>query len=369
MKNENSYKSILAITLLVYISIIIIMNILITDKVFSDSENRRLEQAPKLIASHLLDGRFTKNYEKYVSDQFPLRDFWIGIKSTSEKALGKKENNGVYLAKDGYLIDKFEEPGESELKSKVEEVNKLVDTIPKVDKYFLLVPNAVKVLEDKLPAHGPSGDQYRSMEEIKDSLGTSINFVDIYDKLYSHKDEYIYYKTDHHWTSRGAYLAYEELMEDMGIVPHKEDYFNIEKVTDDFYGSLYSKSGFRNIDPDSIVLYRPKKAEKYKVEYLEEERVSDSIYNMEGLDEKDKYTVFLGGNHPLIKISTEINNDKKLLILKDSYANSMIPFLIGHFNEIYIVDPRYYKDDIDVLVEDNGINKLLFLYNVKTFLE
>ena len=129
-----------------------IINKVTSDKVFSEAENRRLEQAPKLSTSQLMDGRFTANYEKYVSDQFPLRDFWIGVKSNSEKALGKKENNGVYLGKDGYLMEKFEKPSEKIFKSKVDDINALVSNMENVNKYFILVPNSVKILEDKLPA-------------------------------------------------------------------------------------------------------------------------------------------------------------------------------------------------------------------------
>ena len=240
--------------------------------------------------------------------------------------------------------------------------------MPNVDAFFILVPNSVKVLEDKLPPYAPAADELIYINKVKESLDDNINFVDIYDTLYANKDEYIYYKTDHHWTTKGAYLAYEKLMENMGIEPHGEDYFHIKKVTDSFYGSLYSKSGFRNIDPDSIELYIPKKEEVSKVEFVEEGKVSDSIYDMENLDKKDKYTVFLGGNHPLIKINTNINNGKKLLIIKDSYANSFIPFLTGHFSEIYVVDPRYYDKDLKILVDDNKIDNLLIMYNVKTFL-
>jgi hypothetical protein len=368
LRKQDSYKSILGILLLIYIGGVVMLNMVSTDKVFSEAENRRLEQAPTLSTSQVMDGRFTTNYEKYVSDQFPLRDFWVGVKSKSEKALGKKENNGVYLARDGYLMEKFEKPEEKHLKSKVDEINSNFSNMPNVDAFFILVPNSVKVLEDKLPPYAPAADELIYINKVKESLDDNINFVDIYDTLYANKDEYIYYKTDHHWTTKGAYLAYEKLMENMGIEPHGEDYFHIKKVTDSFYGSLYSKSGFRNIDPDSIELYIPKKEEVSKVEFVEEGKVSDSIYDMENLDKKDKYTVFLGGNHPLIKINTNINNGKKLLIIKDSYANSFIPFLTGHFSEIYVVDPRYYDKDLKILVDDNKIDNLLIMYNVKTFL-
>ncbi len=369
LKKRDFYRTILGILLLVYIGSMVMLNMISTDRVFSEAENRRLEQAPILSASQVIDGRFTTSYEKYVSDQFPLRDFWIGVKSKSEKVLGKKENNGVYLAKDGYLMEKFKKPKEEDLRDKVDEINSFFSNMRNVNMFFMLVPNSVKVLEDKLPPYAPVADELIYMDRIKESIDEDINFVDLYDALYDNKDDYIYYKTDHHWTTKGAYIGYGNLMKDMGIVPHSEDYFNIEKVTDSFYGSLYSKSGFRNIEPDSIELYIPKKDEVLKVEYMEEEKTSNSIYNMDSLNKKDKYMVFLGGNHPFIRIKTNIDNGKKLLIVKDSYANSLIPFLTGHFSEIYVVDPRYYDKDLKVLVEDEDIQDILILYNVNTFFE
>lgn len=369
LKKSGLYRPILGILLLIYIGTLVIVNILSTDKVFSESENRRLEQAPKISTSQIIGGRFTSNYEKYVSDQFPLRDFWIGIKSISEQALGKRENNGVYLGKDEYLLEKFEKPKDVDLKSKVDEINSLISNIPNINKYFILAPNSVKILEEKLPPYAPNADELVYINKVKSSINNNINFVDIYDILYSNRDEYIYYKTDHHWTTRGAYLAYEKLMEDMGISPHGEEYFNIKKVTDSFYGSLYSKSGFRKLNPDSIELYIPKIDEGIKVEYVDEGKVSNSIYNMDNLNKKDKYMVFLGGNHSLIKIETNIENKEKLLIVKDSYANSFIPFLTGHFSEIYVVDPRYYRGDLESLMEDDRIDNLLIIYNINTFLQ
>ena len=369
LKEQDSYKPILGILLLIYIGSIVIVNKITADRVFSEAENRRLEQAPRLSTSQIIDGRFTTNYEKYVSDQFPLRDFWIGVKSNGEKALGKKENNEVYLGKDGYLMEKFKKPSEEIFKSKIDKINSFASNMQNVDKYFMLVPNSVKVLEDKLPPYAPNADELVYMDRVRSSLDNNIEFIDVYDNLYSNKDEYIYYKTDHHWTTKGAYLAYERLMEDMGTTPHREEYFNIKNVTDNFYGSLYSKSGFRNIKPDSIELYLPKTDEGLKVEYVDKEKGSNSIYNMESLDKKDKYTVFLGGNYPLIKIGTNIDNGEKLLIIKDSYANSFIPFLTGHFSEIYVVDPRYYDEDLITLVKDKSIDNILIIYNVKTFFE
>jgi hypothetical protein len=155
----------------------------------------------------------------------------------------------------------------------------------------------------------------------------------------------------------------------MNIKPHDESYFDVKKVTDEFYGSLYSKGGFRHINPDSIELYIPKADEECKVDYVDENRTSNSIYDMDCLNKKDKYTVFLGGNHSLVKITSNAPNKKKLLVVKDSYANSFIPFLTGHYSEIYVVDLRYYNEDLKDLVNKNKINDILFLYSAGNFIQ
>lgn len=364
---KKSYNSILAVLFLTYIGIIISINYTVADKVFSESENRRLEQAPDFSPSQVIDGRYTEKYERYISDQFPIRDFWIGIKSSTEKTMGKKENNGVYLGNDGYLLEKFEEPNEKKLKLKLDELKDFQSNIPDKNIYFMLIPNSNEILKDKLPRYAPNGDQLKIINNVKGNISNEIKLVDVYNSLYENKDKYIYYKTDHHWTTNGAYLAYGELMKAMDMFPNGEEYFEKTKVTDKFYGSLYSKSGFRNIRPDEIVLYRPRVQKEISVEYIEEDRWSDSIYHMENLDKKDKYTVFLDGNHPYIKIKTNVKEDKKLLIIKDSFANSFIPFLTGHFSEIHIIDPRYYKDDIVDLIEEENIDDVLILYSVDTF--
>jgi len=368
-KHNLVYKYAIGILLLLYIGGMVLLNITTPKKVFSESENRKLEQVPHFSLNELFHGKFTSNYEKYISDQFAFRDFWIGVKSELERTMGKKESNGVYLGKDGYLLQAFNKPDDKSFNNKIDAINTFDESTPELSKYFMLVPNSVKILSDKLPDYAPVEDEIQYINKVRSSINKNIEFVDIYDVLNSKKDEYIFYKTDHHWTTKTAFYAYEKLGAYMGFIPHEENYFNIKKVTESFYGSLYSKGGFRDIDPDSIELYISKKNEVNKVEYVDEHKFSNSIYYMENLNKKDKYAVFFGGNHGLIKISTNADSRKKLLVVKDSYANCLIPFLIGHYSEIYVVDPRYYSDDLKELIKSNSINNMLILYNVNTFFE
>ncbi|HHD2751356.1 TPA: DHHW family protein [Clostridium perfringens] len=366
-KHKKVYTRILALVFIISILGIFFMNIFSKDKNFSEEENRMLAKKPKFSIDRLLEGRYTEKYEKYVEDQFVFRNSWIGVKSTVDKLLGRKEENGVFLSKDGYLIEDFKKPEEKNLEETIKAMNNFNEKYKGINQYVLIAPNAVSVLKDKLPKNAPVEDQRVYIEKLKSSLNSNIKFIDTYNALESHKDEYIYYRTDHHWTTLGAYYAFLDAAKEMGLTP-KDNYYDIETVTDEFYGTLYSKSGFKGISPDSIEVYIPKdENDQVLVNYEEEKKKSGSIYNSEKLKEKDKYEVFLEGNHPLVKINTLVNNNKKLLLIKDSYANSFVQFLTPYFNEIVIVDPRYYYGDIDKLISEEGITDLLYLYNANTF--
>lgn len=362
------YKLIITVLFIAFLGTLILLSILMPTKAFSQSENRMLQQFPKFTFKRLTNGRFTSEWEKYVTDQIALRDFWVGVKAKTDMSLGKRDNNDVYLG-DGYLLQKFDRYDEKDLKTKVEAIDAFSKDNHDVKTYFMLVPNAVKVLEQKLPPFASPQDQLKFIDKVKKGLDKNIHFVEVCDPLLAHKDEYIFYRTDHHWTTDGAYYGYEAFAKASGFSPHGKDYFNITEVTDTFYGSLYSKSGFRNVKPDSIRLYLPKTNEGINLLLLDKNEKHDTIYKMDNLHKKDKYTVFFDGNHPLMKITTNSEQNKKLLIIKDSFANSFIPFLTGHYEEIYIVDLRYYNESISELVESNGIKEVLILYSVNTFSE
>ncbi|RXI45079.1 hypothetical protein DP130_12565 [Clostridium tetani] len=367
-------NKIMAMLFLIFISIMVILSFMTPIKEFSSSENRRLEQKPKISLSLISNGKFTKNFEKYISDQFPLRDFWIGIKSNVEKFIGKKESNGVFLGKDGYLLQDFKTPNDKVVDKIVKAINTFAKSNKNVNTYFMLVPTSIKIYEDKLPNFVSTENELKYMNIMGEKLDKNISFISTYEILNSKKHEYIYYKTDHHWTTNGAYYGYETLGKHMGFTPLKKDDFNIKDLSNNFLGSLYSKGGFRNLDYDKIQSYIPKNIEdiNYEVWYSDTNKTLSSFYDKEKLNEKDKYAVFFDSNHPLVKIKTKVQGDvkgKKLLVIKDSYANCLVPFLTSHYGEIYMVDLRYFDKDLNELIKSEGIEDTLILYNVNTFFE
>ncbi|MEG2246811.1 MAG: DHHW family protein [Peptostreptococcaceae bacterium] len=369
-KNSRKYRNVY-VKLMTFIFIITIftfvgLNVITKDKQFSENENRILQQKPRFTLDRLFEGRFTKKYEKYTVDQIVGRDGFIKIKTKVDSFLGKNSENGVFKGKDGYLIEDFTKPNEQYLNDNIKAINNFASKHKDIKEYMLIAPNSVSILEDKLPNCAPVYDQDKYLHELDKSIDSNINFVNVSDALTKHKDEYIYYKTDHHWTTTGAYYAFLDFAKKTNLKVEPESYDKL-RVTNDFYGTLYSKSGYK-VDPDEVDIYTPKdKNDQIIVEYKEEKKKSPTIYNSEALNKKDKYEVFLGGNHPLVDIKTTSTSDKTLLIIKDSYANSFVQFLTPYYKEIIMIDPRYYYEDIEKLIKEKNMTDMLYLYNANTF--
>lgn len=368
-KYNNVYMKSLMLLFLIFIFGMFILNILGKDKDFSDQENRKLKTKPVFSVDNLLYNKFTSKYEKYIADQFVFRNSFINVKSVSERVMCKKENNDVYLGHDDYLIDKFKKPNKDDFNERLKAVNAFSNKNKDLSKYIMLIPNKVKVLEDKLPAFTPVENQTEYTNKFYSGLEKDIKPIDVFGILNKNKDKYIYYKTDHHWNTEGAYLAYLKFCDSAGITPKEAGEYNIMPVSNDFYGTLQARVGTKNTDSDTIKVYLPKKEEWVVVNYIEEKKKSASLYNSKSLDSKDKYSVFLGGNHSIVKIDTKVSNNKNLLVIKDSYANCFIPFLTSHFSSIIVVDLRYYAEDINTLIKDYNVTDVLMLYNVNTFFE
>lgn len=368
-KYNNVYMKSLMLLFLIFIFGMSILNILGKDKSFSEQENRKLKTKPVFSVDNLLYNKFTSKYEKYIADQFVFRNSFINVKSVSERVMCKKENNDVYLGHDDYLIDKFKKPNKDDFNERMKAVNAFSNKNKNLSKYIMLIPNKVKVLEDKLPAFTPVENQTEYINKFYSGLEKDIKPIDVFGILNKNKDKYIYYKTDHHWNTEGAYLAYLKFCDSAGITPKEASEYNIMPVSNDFYGTLQARVGTKNTDSDTIKVYLPKKEEWVVVNYIEEKKKSASLYNSKSLDSKDKYSVFLGGNHSIVKIDTKISNNKNLLVIKDSYANCFIPFLTSHFSSIIVVDLRYYAEDINTLIKDYNVTDVLMLYNVNTFFE
>ena len=219
-----------------------------------------------------------------------------------------------------------------------------------------------------MPKNAPVRDQNEDIDYFYQEINNRIQKIDLRKTFTEHAEEELYYKTDHHWTSLGAYYAFLQAKDTLGIENAASDY-DIYTVSTNFEGTLASRSGIHQFE-DDIQIYLPKvETNDYVVEYVDTMTKEATLFQEEKLNQKDQYQVFLGGNHGQISITTTQTSSDVLMILKDSYANSFLPFLTPYYSEIVVVDPRYYTGDLDTLIESKGVDDILFLYNANTLFE
>lgn len=367
-KSNKKYHIIIVLTFLILLSILTIADIITQDKFKSENENRILQQNPEFTINRLFNGQYTKEYENYISDQFILRDNWISLKVKTDQIMLKKDINGVYIGKDNYLLEKHNKNDieTEQLQLNINRLTQMCDKYKDKNIRIMTVPSAAAILSEKLPDFAPFYDDNKITEMIKSQLNDKNIILDTASILQEHKDEYIYYKTDHHWTSLGAYYAYTQWAQSIGITPLNQSEFDIKILSDEFYGTIHSKLNI-NTHADTIKAYYPKNKIDYTIKYNLENKQFDTVYNMDALKTKDKYSVFLNGNNAIAQISTNINNNRNLLIIRDSFANCFVPFALNHFENISVIDLRYYNAGIEQYINDNNITDILILYNTIKF--
>ena len=340
--------------------ILTILNFIVPTRDFSENENRMLAKLPKFKIEELINGKYVEKLDNYINDQFVFRDIWLKIKSIEERLLGKTENNGVYIGREGYLFEKvkYTDKSEEKISSLVETNNFRKNT--NIMTYFMLIPNSIYINQEKLPKFAETFDQEEVIKRIY-SMTNNIITVNTVDTLKQNKDKYIFFKTDHHMTSDGAYLLYLEFCKEANISPNTE--YTKEEVTNSFLGSFDSKAQVVNQEKDKIVVYKNSNNTEGITAYYDKE-TTNSIFNEEFLNKKDKYSYFLNRNNAKVVVKTKQKNGKKLLIIKDSYSHIMAQFFCQNYEEIHFIDPRYYNDSIEKYARENNITETIFLYNV-----
>ena len=352
----------------IFLLLLFLLNLVTPTRHFSEKENRVLSSRPEFSISQILSGKWESKYETYVNDQFVFRDLWVTTKATCDRILGKVENNGVYLGNKGHLMEAFSAPSSNQLTTTIQAITTFAAKHPEIPQYTLIAPNAVNILSDLLPATVIPENQNIYLDLLQTSMqNAGITFIDTRETLSSHADENIYYKTDHHWTTQGAYYAYLEAAKALNLSTEGE-YYEKAPVTYRFQGTLSAKSGFRSSQKEEMQVFLPAKAEAASiVNYVEERKKTASFYDTSKLEERDKYAMFFGGNHSQVKISTPAAQDRTLLILKDSYANCFVPFLTPHYRNIIMIDPRYFYGDLESIIAAENVQEILYLYNANTF--
>ena len=365
-----AYSRLVAAVFCLFLGGMLVWSLLLPDRDRSEAENRTLAQWPAVSWASLRDGSYPEAVEEYFSDQFPLRDQWTGLKARAEQIIGKREFHGVYLCDDplfnsGTLISRVDTPDAALVEKNLGYVTALTDKTD-VPAYLGLIPSAAEIWQDRLPAGAESWDQAAF---LKRAAETGVPVVDFRSILSAHADEYIFYRTDHHWTSRGAYYGYAAVMEALGrgdgTLPIT--HFGVETVSGDFNGTLYSQSGVHWMEPDYMQFWVPEEGLTV-TSWRSGAPETAALYDRTYLDQKDKYSAFLGGNQPLCVIRNEALPDGgKLLLVRDSYSDSLAPFLSQSFSEVHLLDLRYYRASVAQYAAENDIDGILVLYSVPNF--
>lgn len=334
-------------------------------------ENRKAAQFPALSVEGILDGSWQTAFGNWMQDQFMLRDQWINTqRAVDEVAFQKVEEGGILLGKDRWMFTKLftvSEDTQKQLDKNVQAVSDFAAKYPgKVT--FLLAPSASVIYPEELPTGAPMVDENAMLDDIFAKIGQTASVIDLRQPFAERKNEYLYFKTDHHWTPNGAYHAYEQFCAMKGLTPFNREAHTAQTV-EDFQGTHYSATRLWNVENDTITYYpmdNPMTIFRITGEAQYEAEKTENLINTDKFATRDKYAAFLDGNNGYSVV--EGNGTGSILVVKDSYANSFIPYLTENYAKIGVVDFRNFKYGLDSTIEKEGYDEILILYNFQTFI-
>ena len=337
-------------------------------RTYSPVEKRELQTRPEISITKVLDGRFQKKYESYLRDQFPGRDHWVSFQTDMELFMGKNEIHNVYIGKNHYLLEHYTEKefDPQQISKNLQALEKFVGKAKQnADVHVMMVPTKSWVLREKLPAFAPHYKEQKFYDALQQKLEIEDVLISVEPVLDAHKEEEIYYRTDHHWTTLGAWYAYEQYTKAVGgDLQRAQGKKKFRCISKDFYGTTYAKINYAR-QADKIEIYEP--ADKLRVVYNMGEKKTKTLYDVSFLKTADQYSVFTGGNQAVLEITGGIKNGKTLLLIKDSFANSILPFLAEDYEKLVVVDLRQLNVSGDRLLEMFSPTDILILYNSAQF--
>lgn len=332
--NERRNAIITILTILFVLFAFSVASLADQEKYFSEAENRVLESKPAFTLNDFLSENYADRYEAYERDQFVSRDKWLSIKTHLDILTGKKQVRGVYLGKKGRLFD-VHLPGDYSEGAMEASIRFLEEMVQTEGAKVMLIPTADNILADKLPENAPVFDQRDYLEQVVSRVGEE-NYIDIYSALLRNRSENLYYATDKHWTSEAAFLGYQTWVEAMGLRKFPYEVYEWETATDSFLGSIQGKINL-DAQPDTI-RYLPATDNRLVSVVYDFRGAEHSLYDKEWLETPNPYGMFLDDTHIFTEITTSSKRGNALFVLKDSFGNSMIPFLLPHYDKIYVLD-------------------------------
>ncbi|MEG2038450.1 MAG: DHHW family protein [Oscillospiraceae bacterium] len=378
----------------------------------SDAEKRKLSTMPKFTVESFFKGEFARDFELFYADTFPGRDVFIKLAAEFDKVKGitldnirlhqgvaptpdsstnealnseqpitsntsetdaERENNAAYgeqigssFVYKGMALPIFVEnpPAGIRYANVIGKYKEALGDSVKV--YNLIIPSSIEFYLPKKYS-SVTTPQEQNIKTIYSHMSKDIITVDAYSAISQNTDDYLYFRTDHHWTARGAYCAYTAFAESAGFAPVSLQDFTLKTLPNTFLGSLYSQTNDQSLtkNPDTLEYFVPKTAA-----YSEQYRPNSPYYPIkttvfaEYAHGSNSYCVFLHGDLPLTHIVTEQKNGKSIAIVKESFGNAFVPFLINHYQDIYVVDQRYFQLGLVDFIKNNQIDELLFINNI-----
>ncbi len=360
----NIITALILVAILIFVSLFTLIG---KDKEFSENENRNLAQKPKFSMSALASGKFMQDTESYLSDQFVGRSGLVKTRTAIDIFVGKREINGAYIGKKHYIFEQPVNYDGEKTKKTVDTINAFTKSHTDIRSYMAIAPNSCEILSDYMPRQARGANQTAQIKKVYSLLDGSITTIDLCAPLAKQRDaKQLYYRTDHHWTTDAAQIAFKQVAKTLKLKTENVKYTSYP-ITNSFQGTLSSTAGLFNAK-DTVKITVPQTKVKYAVTYVDEEVSSASMFDSSKLEQKNKYEVFFGGNYAQINIDTTLNSQRVLMIVKDSYANCFVPMIYPYFKTVVMVDPRYYTGDIEQTIRKEGVTDILWLYNANTFM-
>lgn len=362
---NRAFNRITAVIVFVFIVSFLMLTVFREKGAESYQENRRLAELPEFKFSAIMDGSYTDKLGEYFSDHFAGRSYWISASGIVKANMGEGIVNDVFVTED-MLLGLYQTPVDS-YNEFASDVNMYAENYDGTV-YFAVIPTSAGVYSDRLPEYLSNNGEKQKIDTLYNSVDNSIRKIDAYNILKMLNDNYIYYRNDSKWTSYGAFCVYRTVIQKLGFLPSAYDKYTIEHVTGDFRGNLYNKSQYSEVKADILDVYTYRDgAEVTECTGYNNDGTSytKQLYDKSYISTNDMYNMYLGEDAPLVRIKTSVNNERKLLVIKDSYADCFIPFLTQHYSEIAVISPDCIESGISNFVNPDDYEQTLILFGIE----
>lgn len=346
-----------------FLGIMMLLYLFLPKQEFSELEKRYLEDKPELTMDTLTSGEFGADVDLYMADHIPGRDFFVGLNAYVELYTGRQVTKDIYLAEEDRLVEAPVQWNEAQAAKNVSSVNNFAQILGReVD--FMVVPSAGWAAQDSIRGVADPYLDESHIEKLYAMAGENVNCVDMLEVFRDQAD--LYYRTDHHWTSQGAYEAYAAYMDLKGKEYPAQEEFTIT-TAEDFTGSTYTRAALWMIPGEPLEMWTCTE----NLQVTNENGIAhEGVFYEERLQETDKYTVFLDGNHSVVTIENPNNAGKgSILVVRDSYSNCLGGFLAESYETVVLADLRYMNNQtVSQLDEQYNFDDVLVCYSLGNFL-